>query len=183
MTYYAGKENNAGSAESSETRVAKTADDVRKGTPANLGVIIATAKHNGINLKVVDGSNYVKTQKDIDKGVEVVYVERGRNNAIVHAYYMNKNGDFVDTKSQGCDCFYAAFSKLLESKVITKSIAGLRNDAAVQIESNCKYYLKVLDVEHFFRDRPPNEANAGLRNKSELRKVTQFNAYGWCCSY
>jgi len=139
MVYYATKENNAGS---SHEKVKQTADGVRDGKAANLGVIIATAQKNGINLKVVDDKDYLKTQDDIEKGVEVIYVERGLNNEIGHAYYMNRNGQFIDAKSEGYDCFFAAFGQILASNGINKSISELRNEAAQQIESNSKNYSK-----------------------------------------
>ena len=69
IAYYADKENNSISAGSSDERVKQTADDIREGKAANLGVIIATAKSNGINLKVVDDKDYVRTQEDRDQGV------------------------------------------------------------------------------------------------------------------
>ena len=133
MAYYATKKNNPGSSNKNDVGVEQAADDIRNGKAANVAIMLATAKISGINLKVVNEKSYVRTQDDIDKGVEVVYVERGENNKIGHAYYMNNDGQFVDTKSEGYDCFYAALSSILESRGTTKSILELRSEAAQQI--------------------------------------------------
>ena len=153
MAYYAKQGNNSGS----DDKVKHAVYDIKNGKPASLGAMIATARANGIELKVVNDKHYVKTQEDIDNGVEVVYVERGQNNEIGHAYCMNSNGQFVETRSQGQDCYFAAIAQILESRGIIKSIDDLKNDAALQIESNSKNYSK--DAENWIRGRHPNSAN------------------------
>jgi hypothetical protein len=157
MAYYAGKDGSVGG--SSDINVKQTVDNIRNGKPVNFAVMIATAKRNGINLKIVDDKNYVKTQEDIDKGVQVVYVEHAPNNEIGHALYLDNNSQFLEAKATGYDCFFAAFSKILENNGVTKSIADLRTEAANQIESNPGNFSKLVAAETWIRKAHPNSAN------------------------
>ncbi|CAG0891532.1 unnamed protein product [Cyprideis torosa] len=101
MAYYAAKHDEDGQKEApADKTVSETADSVRKGSPADLATMIATAKMNGVNLKVVDNKDYVLTEEDKANGVQVVYVEQGKDNEIGHAYYMDQTSkQFVEAES------------------------------------------------------------------------------------
>ena len=120
------------------------ADDVKNGKPASIAEMILLAKKNNVNLKVVDDKNYKRSQKEIDEGVEQVYIEKGSKDAqnvdqVGHAYYMDANGNFVEAKTKGNDCFYGAMSKILEKKGVNKTAEKLRDEAADVIQSNSNF--------------------------------------------
>jgi hypothetical protein len=135
MAFYADKEKSDQSDTKPKEKVKQSSDAIRKGKAATVGEMISLAKKNDVNLKVVDDPNYVRTQEEIDSGLEVIYVKRGENGEIGHAYYMDSTGKFVETKSEGFDCYYAAFGKILETK---KSIIVLRIETAQQVEAHSK---------------------------------------------
>jgi hypothetical protein len=56
-------------------QVQEAADGVRNGAAANLSTMMTAAKTNGINLKVVDQKDYVKTEEDKANNVQVIYIE------------------------------------------------------------------------------------------------------------
>ncbi|CAG0894755.1 unnamed protein product, partial [Cyprideis torosa] len=162
MAYYAGKEDESGSQSAGET-VSETANNVRKGWPANVATMIAAAKVNGVNLKVVDNKDYVLTEEDKANGVEVVYVEHGKDNQIGHAYYMDStSGQFKEAESSGFDCFYAAFSKVLETKGINKTVTDLRSEVAQHMESNGAAFSKVVAAQEWIRETHPEASNSLL---------------------
>jgi hypothetical protein len=139
MAFYADEEEKSDQSDTKpKEKVKQYADEIRKGKAATVGEMISLAKKNDVNLKVVDDPNYVRTQEEIDSGLEVIYVRRDENGEIGHAYYMDSTGKFVDTKSEGFDCFYAASGNILETKNVTKSIIVLRNETAEQVEANSK---------------------------------------------
>ena len=160
MEYFAGKSNN--SFGSPDIKVQQTADNIRKGGPANIAVMIATAKTNDAKLKIVNDVDYVRTQENIKNGVDVICVVQGGDNELGHAWYMDSSGCFVETTSTGYDCFFAAYSKILEEKGIVKSVGELRAEAAKQIESNSTNYSKVIAAENWIKRGHPDSANALL---------------------
>ena len=87
MAFYAKKENEQSQSGggSSNEKIKQVTDKIRNGKEAGLGEMIVTAKNNGVELKVVDDKSYVRTHEEIDRGIEVVYVESGTNNDISHA--------------------------------------------------------------------------------------------------
>ena len=97
MAYHAGRNDNAAGSSSNNREAKKIAEEIRNGKEATIAEMTATAKLNGVTLKVVDNKDYVLSQEEIDNGVEVIYVERGAENKIGHAYYWDKStGQFVD---------------------------------------------------------------------------------------
>ncbi|CAG0890702.1 unnamed protein product [Darwinula stevensoni] len=159
MAYHAGQDGGHHGQGTPDANVKQIADGVRAGGPTNLATMIAMAKGIGVNLKVVDDERYVRTQEDIDNGVQVMYVKHGPNDEVGHAYYMNSNGQFSEAPSVGYDSAFAAFSKILESNGISKSVSDLRVEAADRIESNSTSFLKVLSAENWIRKTKPDSAN------------------------
>ena len=126
MAHHAAQDDRTAGSSSNEKEAKKTAAEIRNGKEANIAEMMATAKKNEVTLKIVDDKDYVLSQEEIDSGVEVIYVERGAENKIGHAYYLDKNtGKFVDPNSEGNDCFYACFSKILEQRGGVKVIFPL----------------------------------------------------------
>ncbi|CAG0896392.1 unnamed protein product [Cyprideis torosa] len=178
MAHYAAKQDEDGQKEAPAAKtVSETVDSVRKGSPADLATMIATAKMNGVNLKAVDNKDYVLTEEDKANGVQVVYVEQGKNNQIGHAYYMDSTSEqFVEAESTGNDCFYAAFSKILEAKGKNKSVADLRSEVAKHMESNAVNFSKVVAAQDWIRQRHPESSNnllftAGLHKDKGTGKL------------
>ncbi|CAF1342923.1 unnamed protein product, partial [Didymodactylos carnosus] len=107
------------------------------------------------------------TQEEIDNGVEVICVEKGGKDdknadQVRHAYDVDADGNRFDVEPKPNDCFYRAFSKILErQKGIKKSIQDIRNELADDIETNGNY-SKVMEAEKWIHDQHPQEANSLL---------------------
>ncbi len=152
----------------------QAAEGVKNGKAADLPTMIATAKQNGVELKIVDTKDYVKTEDDKKNNVQVVYVEKRQNNEIGHAYYMDKSGSFVEAKTTGQDCFYGAFQEILRQQNGTdqvKSISELRNETAKYMQDNAANFSEVLKAENWIRHTHPGASNdilftAGLKKES-----------------
>ncbi|XP_018022148.2 uncharacterized protein LOC108678282 [Hyalella azteca] len=158
-----------------DPNVQQMANSVRGGEPANLAVMAALAKNNGIKLKVVDDPNYVRSQEDIENGVEVMYVKEDPGSGVGHAFYMDSDGQIKDVKSEGYDCAFAAFSKILEGKGIEKSVSDLRAEIANSMESNSASFTKALAAETWIRKNNPEAAKnlfvAGLYKDSTTGRL------------
>ena len=153
--------------------VTRRAIDIQDGAPASLAEMMAIAKKNGVNIKLVNTEDYSLTDEDREKGVQVIYFERGPNNDIGHAYYMDDRGHFVDAKADSStyDCVFIAFSNILEKKGIYKSHAVLRDETAQQILSNSTYFSKVLAAEKLVRTHHPNSFNDLLMTAGFCQKL------------
>ena len=153
--------------------VTRRAIDIQDGAPASLAEMMAIAKKNGVNIKLVNTEDYSLTDEDRENGVQVIYFERGPNNDIGHAYYMDDRGRFVDAKpdSNTQDCVFIAFSNILEKKGIYKSHAVLRDETAQQILSNSTYFSKVLAAEKLVRTHHPNSFNDLLMTAGFCQKL------------
>ncbi|CAF1522845.1 unnamed protein product, partial [Didymodactylos carnosus] len=152
--------------------IQELADNVRNNKAASMAEISLIAKKYGIKLKVFADKNYQRTQKEIDYGVEVIYVEKGSKDdknadQVGHAYYIDMNGNCYDVETKLNDCFYGVFSKILETKGINKSIENIRNETADDIQSNANY-SKVMEAEKWIHDRHPQEANSLLFSAGRL---------------
>ena len=67
------------------------ADDVRNNKPASLCEMSVLASLNKVNLKVVNNNNYKRTPDELKNNVEIINVEKGKNDdkiidGIGHAY-------------------------------------------------------------------------------------------------
>ncbi|CAF1433891.1 unnamed protein product [Adineta steineri] len=149
-----------------DKKVQERADDVRDNKPASIAEISLMMEKYGIKLKIVNDENYVRTQEELDNGVEVIYVEKGSkdgNNVdqVGHAYYIDKNGKRYDIETKPNDCVYGVVSKILETKGINKSIENIRNELADDIRTNANY-SKAMEAEEWIHDRHPQEANSML---------------------
>jgi len=172
IIHFAGKSDDKPSEGPIDINVQKAADDVINGGPANIAIMITTAKKNGMNLKIVDDRNYARTPEDIKNGVQVIYIEHDPDNKAGHAFYMDNYGQFVEANSTGNDCFFAAFSQLLKN---IKSIKELRNDAAEQMESNSKNFSKVLADENRINKSRPGSSCAWLFTAGARKNQTARN--------
>lgn len=163
MAYYAKQTSTGQRNDSNESEVKEMSEKIQQGGPANIATMIATAEKNGINLKIVDNINYELTPDDIANNVKVVYVEYGSDNGIGHVQYLdNDTKQFVDTNSTGNDCFFAAFSKILEKEGITKSVSELRTETAQQINANANDFSQVFQAQEWIRSHHPDNSNAIL---------------------
>ena len=170
--YYASLSEATKKDEKVDEKVQERANDVRGNQPATMSEMSALFKKYGINAKVVNDKNYQRTQEEIDKGVVIVYVEKGSKDAnnvdqVGHAYYVDASGNRFDIETKPNDCFYGVFSKILETNGINKSIENIRHELADNIESN-PHYSKSMAAERWICERYPHEANslifcAGLR--------------------
>jgi len=156
IAYYSMQIKTTGGRVSEEQR--KVADEVRGNKPASIAEMMIMAKENGVNLKVVDDKEYRRTSEEIENGVEVVYVEKGKSGEVGHAYRMDKDNKFVQDTAEPNDCYYAVFGKILELREKGKSIEMLRSETADYIESNGSYG-KAMEAEKWLRVRFPKEAN------------------------
>ena len=164
-SYYANKKS---SSEGVSDKVKKRADDVefckKPASMAEISQITDKIKEQyNIDVKIVDDPNYMRTQEDIDSGVEIVYIEKGNkdeNNVegIGHAMYMDKNGKLSDIKTDPNDCVYGVFSKILETNGVSKSVDNIRSETAEDIRKNSNYE-KVIEAEKWIHERYPQEAN------------------------
>lgn len=146
----------------------KVADEVRQNKPAGLAEMTIVANENGVELKVVDDPNYIKTDEDKANGVEIVFIKKGAtDDQVGHAYYMDKDGKFVDVPTKPNDCFYGVMSVILKNKGVEKSIETLRNETADNIKSNANFN-KVIQAEQWVYSRYPQQANMLLFNAGLL---------------
>jgi hypothetical protein len=175
IAYFAKQKKAITNGEASEEQL-KVADEVRQNKPAGLAAMIISASENDVNLKLVDDPNYVKTDEDKANNVEIVFIEKGASDDKVgHAYYMDKDGKFVDVPTKPNDCFYGVMSAILKNKGIDKSIETLRNETANAIVSNDNFN-KIIEAEQWVYSRYPQQANMLLFNAGlKLKKLENEN--------
>ncbi len=178
MVYYS---SSSSSGSSSDDRVAEAADLVRNGGAADLATMMAAAKAKGINLKVVDSKDYVKTEEEKANNVQVVFVEYSADDKLPgHAYYMDAgSGKFVEAKTVGLDCFYGALGHILQQQDggELKSVQELRSETARTIESNGPNYLKAFAAQRWIREENPEAAHR-LTFVAGLRRVYEYDDNG-----
>ena len=171
MAYYSSKSSiSSGTSNSLEANTA--AENILHGMPANLAIMMAAANARDITLKIVDDKNYVKSKEDKKNKIEVIYVEHCKESKLPgHAYYMNDKGRFEECETKGMDCFYGAFSKILEKRTGQRvSVQDLRWETAQHIKQNGAEFAKAQKAENWIRERHPERSQqlcfeAGLKKK------------------
>ena len=136
----------------------KYAGEVTANKPAGLAEMLILTKMNGINLKLVDDENYVRTQDDISKNVQVVYVESKKGEQVGHLVdqaiscsFLNSSGEFVKVSSDTSnDCLYGAISMILSEKGVNKTIKTLRAETSDHIMYNPNF-TQVIKAEQWIR--------------------------------
>lgn len=157
------------------------ADSIRNNKPADMAVICVLNKKLGnLKLKLTSDENCNPTPQEIEQGIRVIYVQPGQKDEngveqIGHAYIVNSDGSKTNVPSRPNDCLFAAFSMILQTEGIEKSVDQLRQIAADGIESNADF-AKVLEAKQWIQERYPVDANSllftsGLKYNEETKKL------------
>lgn len=134
-------------------KVDEYAEAVQNDKPANFVDMLKMAAENGIQLKIVDDSNYCITQTDKDNNIRVAVFIPGEqldngSADVGHWGLMSSMGELQEFNSQNNDCGYAVMAELTG-----KSIGQLRAETAQAIVRDSDNFYQSIDAQNWIASR------------------------------